>query len=222
MSIAEVVEELEGIATIDSGNEFPYWGEDSAESAESESDSEEDDGHRIRRRGETRVTATPTASNEPRLEGGDWPSLDSDGVPQGFSEHGGFSDQVRLSDDPKPLEFLTLMVPDSVYKTCTEQTNKYARDYLAANPKADHKGYSRVHGWPDEGISEAEMRTFLALNIEMGLVYQEDIQDYWSRDEVMETPFFPSIMRRDRFLLILKFFHLSDNYTYHPQVNYGL
>ncbi|CAH1273848.1 PGBD4 [Branchiostoma lanceolatum] len=205
MSIVQIEEVLEGHATIDSGDEFPF--SDPAESTESESDSEwkEEEDHGVRKRRGPQ-TATRAASSAPRLEGGDCPSIDGDGLPHDFSEQGGFSDQVRLPDDPKPLDFLTLMVPDSVYKTCTEQTNKYARDYLAANPKADHKG-----------ISEAEMRTFLALNIAMGLVHQEDIGDYWSRDEVMATPFFPSIMRRDRFLLILKFFHLSDNDTYHPR-----
>ena len=36
-------------------------------------------------------------------------------------------------------------------------------------------------------------------------------QDYWSKNEVMLTPFFPSTMARDRFFSILSFLHLSDN-----------
>ncbi|CAH1239258.1 PGBD4 [Branchiostoma lanceolatum] len=125
--------------------------------------------------------------------------------------------EVRFSDAPTPLEFLNLMVPDSFYQTCTEQTNKYASDYFAVHPKASHPPGSRVHRWPDEGITEAEMRTFLALTIAMGILPHQDVQDYWSTDEVMQTPFFPSIMTRNRFLLIFRFFHLSDNDTYRPR-----
>ncbi|XP_066270739.1 LOW QUALITY PROTEIN: piggyBac transposable element-derived protein 4-like [Branchiostoma lanceolatum] len=51
----------------------------------------------------------------------------------------------------------------------------------------------------------------------MGILPHQDVQDYWSTDEVMQAPFFPSIMSRSRFLLIFRFFHLSDNDTYRPR-----
>ena len=50
----------------------------------------------------------------------------------------------------------------------------------------------------------------------MGLVNQENIQDYWSTDEVPSTPFFPQIMSRDKFMNILTFFHLCDIDNYVP------
>ena len=50
----------------------------------------------------------------------------------------------------------------------------------------------------------------------MGLMIQENIQDYWSTDEVLSTPFFPQIMSRDKFMNILTFFHLCDNDNYVP------
>ncbi|CAH1242242.1 STAT5B [Branchiostoma lanceolatum] len=61
------------------------------------------------------------------------------------------------------------------------------------------------------------MKAFLALPIAMGIINQQDIQDYWSLDELHETPFFRSVMPRDRFLLIFKFLHLSDNDDYKPR-----
>ncbi|XP_035696127.1 piggyBac transposable element-derived protein 4-like [Branchiostoma floridae] len=224
MSSIKVEEVLEGLATFDSGDEYPFSSDDSADNAESGSDSdndkdEEDVVRRLgaRARGIRTRAAEAASSTDLCLQNG---TSDGDCLPQYprvCSQQGGFSDQVSLSDDPKPLEFFGLMVPDSVFKICTEQTNKYAVDYFAANPKSDHKAHSRVHPWPDDGITEAEMKTFLALTIAMGLLHQQDMQDYWSRDEVMETPFFPSMMTRDRFLLIFKFFHLSDNDAYHPR-----
>ena len=43
-------------------------------------------------------------------------------------------------------------------------------------------------------MTAGEMKAFLAMIIAMGLVSQENIQDYWSTDEVLFTPFFPQIM----------------------------
>ena len=55
----------------------------------------------------------------------------------------------------------------------------------------------------------------------MGLMIQENIQDYWSTDEVLSTPFFPQIMSRDKFMNILTFFHLCNNDNYIPRGQEG-
>ena len=57
--------------------------------------------------------------------------------------------------------------------------------------------------------------------IAMGLVNQDNIQDYWSTDGVLSTPFFPQIMSRDKFMNILTFFHLCDNDNYVPRGQEG-
>ena len=48
----------------------------------------------------------------------------------------------------------------------------------------------------------AEIKAFLALIVEMGLVNQEDVRDYWSTDEVLSTLFLSQIMARDKFVNI--------------------
>lgn len=55
------------------------------------------------------------------------------------------------------------------------------------------------------------MKAFIAMVIAMGVVKQQDIQDYWSTNEVIRTPFFGQVMARNRFLVIMAFFHLADN-----------
>ena len=57
--------------------------------------------------------------------------------------------------------------------------------------------------------------------IAMGLVNQDNIQDYWSTDGVLSTPFFPQIMSRDKFMNILTFFHLCNNDNYIPRGQEG-
>ena len=71
------------------------------------------------------------------------------------------------------------------------------------------------------GVTSGEMKAFLAVKIAMGLVNQENIQDYWSTDEVLSTPFFPQIMSRDKFMNILTFFHLCNNDNYIPRGQEG-
>ncbi|GFW78142.1 piggyBac transposable element-derived protein 4 [Trichonephila clavipes] len=45
----------------------------------------------------------------------------------------------------------------------------------------------------------------------MGHIEKDSIQDYWTTDNLIETPIFREVMPRDRFLMILKFLHFSDN-----------
>jgi len=55
-------------------------------------------------------------------------------------------------------------------------------------------------------VTPGEMNAFVAMIFAMGLVNQENIQAYWSTDEVLSTPFFPQTMSRDKFMNILSFF----------------
>lgn len=77
------------------------------------------------------------------------------------------------------------------------------------------KEKSRFHKWKD--TTTLEIKKVLALIIAMGLVSHIDVSEYWTINPVTATPFFPSVMSRDRFLLILAFFHLKDNRYYVPR-----
>ena len=50
----------------------------------------------------------------------------------------------------------------------------------------------------------------------MGLVHKPRINDYWSTNPVMGSSFAPSLTTRDRFKMILAFFHLANNTDYIP------
>ena len=65
-------------------------------------------------------------------------------------------------------------------------------------------------------MTSGKMKAFLAMIIAMGLVNQENIQDYWSTNGpgLLVYSFFSQITSRDKFINILKFFHLCDNDNY--------
>ncbi|GFY14325.1 piggyBac transposable element-derived protein 4 [Trichonephila clavipes] len=45
----------------------------------------------------------------------------------------------------------------------------------------------------------------------MGHIEKNSLQDYWTTDNLIETPIFREVIPRDRFLMILKFLLFSDN-----------
>ena len=68
---------------------------------------------------------------------------------------------------------------------------------------------ARLNTWYDTDTKE--IKTFLGMTIGMGLVQQMSLNDYWSTDKILSTPFFPTIMPRNRFLGILSCLHLNNN-----------
>ena len=122
--------------------------------------------------------------------------------------------KVDIPENPSPLDFIAIFLTYDFFETVTYQTNLYATSYLRSHRISPH---SRFRKWPADGIPIEDMKCFISLLISMGLLHQEDIQDYWSKDDVLRTPFFPSVMPRDHFLNILSFFHLCDNDNYVPR-----
>ena len=50
------------------------------------------------------------------------------------------------------------------------------------------QGFHRKQRW--KATTPDEIRVFFALTIAMGLVRKDDVDKYWSTDEVLDTPFF--------------------------------
>lgn len=68
---------------------------------------------------------------------------------------------------------------------------------------------SRLHAWAP--TNKEEIMRFLALIGWMGLVKLPAIRDYWRKDELYGLPLARKIMPRNRFELLLKFLHSSNN-----------
>ena len=113
-----------------------------------------------------------------------------------------------MGDDPGVMDFVKLLIPDDMYGIMAVESNRYAQEYL--NSHATLAPRSRFRRWTP--VSEEEIKGFMAMTIAMGLVKQHSIADYWAKDEVVATPFFGSIMSRDRFMNITSFLHLSHDY----------
>ena len=74
--------------------------------------------------------------------------------------------------------------------------------------KDNLKPNSTAQQW--KPTDRAEMLTFLGFLMLMGIVHKPRLTMYWSRDHIMATPIFNQVIRRDRFLLLLRFLHFAD------------
>ena len=55
------------------------------------------------------------------------------------------------------------------------------------------------------------MKTFISLMLHMGVINLTNLQDYWSTDPFLQTNnIWKSVMSRDRFLLLLRFWHFEE------------
>ena len=111
-----------------------------------------------------------------------------------------------LKKDPRPIDYFKLFIPPRMIQHITTETNRYAKAFL---DRATLRPKSRFRKWYD--VTENEMWAFFGVIIAMSLVKVANIQDYWSNDPVLQTPFVKSIMKRDRFLLLMTFLHVNDN-----------
>ena len=103
----------------------------------------------------------------------------------------------------------------------SENTNKYVHSKLReAKDKgdkdpiellsegADQNPCAQLNKWEDKSLDE--MKVFVAHLIVMGILKKNSLEQYWSRDSIINMPFFGHYMSRNCFQNILWNLHISD------------
>lgn len=117
--------------------------------------------------------------------------------------------------DFEPFEFLSPVgivekfISPQLIKDMKKETNRYARQQRRGKSFA---GTSLKSNW--KPVTEDEVKQFFAIIIHMGILVKPKLSDYWSTDHFMHASFVSSIMSRDRFKLIMMYFHPNDVSTY--------
>ncbi|CAG2210535.1 unnamed protein product [Mytilus edulis] len=84
-------------------------------------------------------------------------------------------------------------------------------------PETDRYANKQIRDHPDENKSPwvtptvEEMKAFLGLCFLMGINVKPDIKSYWSTDVMLETPYFSKVMKRDRYMQIMRYIHFSNS-----------
>lgn len=109
-------------------------------------------------------------------------------------------------NESKPIEFYNQYLTDDILQLMTEETNRNASQVLAS-VRISRK--SRLNEW--KNTDPTEMKQFLGILMWMGLVPMPRLSDYWSKNLLYKNFIAPKIMSRNRFQLLLRFWHFNNN-----------
>ena len=124
-----------------------------------------------------------------------------------------------LGENLEMIDFFRLIIDEHFINKLVEETNRYSHDFFQSEQGQQLMPHSQFKLWDD--VNWGDMMRFVGMIIGMGLVQQQDLHDYWSKDELLETPFFCKAMPRNKFLLMLSFFHLNNNHNNIPRGQAG-
>ncbi len=117
---------------------------------------------------------------------------------------------LQIPIEERPISFANIfeqMIDKKVIQLMVLETNRYAHQVIDNSNLART---SRMKKWTD--TNEEEMRKFIAIIFITGIIKFPTIEDYWKLDSIFFHPIFHHIkMTYDRFSLILKNWHFSNN-----------
>lgn len=126
-------------------------------------------------------------------------------TPKIYNFDNGCSGPSKGNTDYTELECFKIFFTEEIVTKIAEQTNLYFQFLTAKDPSEN----SRLKRWKNTDFKE--IYCFFAVNLLMSQVKKPCLNDYWSQEWLRSTPAFAQIMSRDRYLLLLRMLHFSDN-----------
>ncbi|XP_071943879.1 piggyBac transposable element-derived protein 4-like [Antedon mediterranea] len=140
---------------------------------------------------------------------GDWEANNWQPLYIPFTSVPGPTDSVNIERD-EPIKFFELFLTDEFVLKLVDQTNLYADQSIEQQQRLNaQKEHSRSKAW--KPVTVQDIRKFLGLMFLTGIITKPELQQYWSTDELILTPMFSKVMSRNRFEIILSYFHFNDN-----------
>ncbi|KAM7281296.1 piggyBac transposable element-derived protein 4-like, partial [Ixodes scapularis] len=135
-----------------------------------------------------------------------WTKIDVGDIPRApprspFVGSPGFKGHLEEGDGV--VEYFEKFFDEELVDLIVAETNRYATQFLRSHHASHLKTWRQ--------IDKKELMTFFALIILQGVIEKPDVKSYWSTREVLRTPAFGDVISRDRFMLIMKFLHFTDN-----------
>ncbi len=93
-----------------------------------------------------------------------------------------------------PFQIMQKFITDEMIDEIVTETNRYAEQTKVCHPRS-FKGFVKVEN--------GDIWKFFALILNMTLVKKASYKDYWNIDPMISTPFFASVMSRDRYIYFL-------------------
>lgn len=109
-------------------------------------------------------------------------------------------------DNLQPQQVYEIFFNNDLLDFIAEETNRNARNFISTEELGPK---SRARTWRE--TSSEELRKFFGIVLYTGIVKYPGIHDYWSTNPLYENDLITSCMSRNRFQLLLRFVHFSDN-----------
>jgi hypothetical protein len=106
------------------------------------------------------------------------------------------------------MDYFSLFFSDELLNNIVVETNRYARQKISEHQLSPRSIWS---SWSD--VSVPEMKAFIGLIINMGLMSLPDIKDYCSSESITQITLFGDVMSRDRFQQIFWMMHVGNDTT---------
>jgi hypothetical protein len=116
--------------------------------------------------------------------------------------------QFHLLPDAEPMDYFSLFFNYERLNNIIVETNGYERHKISELQLSPKSIWSR---WSD--VPVPEMKAFLGLIINMGLILLPDIKDYWSTEWITQIQFFGDVMSRVHFFQIFWMMHVGNDTT---------
>ncbi|CAH1996242.1 unnamed protein product [Acanthoscelides obtectus] len=125
----------------------------------------------------------------------DWSTSTSPKSPEDFVADSGITNIVKDLESPTPGKLFQLFFDDDLLDLIVFETNLYSQQ-TSIKPKTTNR---------------TEIKTFLGINLLMGLKKSPSYRDYWSCSPEFRDSYISSLMPVKRFSLLLSNIHLNDN-----------
>lgn len=109
--------------------------------------------------------------------------------------------------DSEPIAYFNLFFTIGFLNVIVTETNRYAQQYLHTHTNLSPG--ARAKAWKNTTLNE--IKGFIAVLLNMNLIRRPTIASYWSTSPSQNFPWFSRMFSRNRFQLLLRFFHLTDN-----------
>jgi len=116
--------------------------------------------------------------------------------------------QFAVENEADAMSYFDHYIPPELFEIVVDQTNLYAQQQIAKMPLPVTK-HARSEEW--KPVTVIEMKKFVGLICVTGIVQKPKLELYWSMRGIFQTPVFPQTMSRNRFQLIQRYLHFSDN-----------
>lgn len=106
----------------------------------------------------------------------------------------------------EPIDYFRAIFDNNILDLIVRETNNYAETIFLSASTTDK---SRITRW--KPVTSAEMLIFIGLVLHTGTIRTNRLQDYWKGHPLFNLQCFSKHMSRDRFLLIMRCLHFTEN-----------